>query len=54
MSTSLQRRIPGRSGVPSPKQPLNCPIITDTRTLTRFADALRNWQPDAENRSRGQ
>ncbi|WP_280439627.1 hypothetical protein [Nocardia cyriacigeorgica] len=54
MSKALPRRIPGESGVPLPKHPLNCPIITDTRSLTRFADALRNWQPDTENRSRAQ
>ncbi|MGW0046496.1 hypothetical protein [Nocardia cyriacigeorgica] len=54
MRKPLPRRIPGESDVPSPEYPLNCPIITDTRALTRFADALRNWQPDTENRSRAQ
>ncbi len=51
MLDELPHRTPGRAEVPPPKHRLTqapTPTITE---LTRFADALRQWQPASDRRS---
>ncbi len=50
MLDSLPHRTPGRTEVPPPKHRPTQPTVSIPK-LTRFADALRQWQPEHDRRS---